>query len=731
MINTEFELAEQFALFTHKHCFITGKAGTGKTTLLKRIVENTNKKVVVVAPTGVAAINAGGVTIHSMFGLPLTCFIPGNDFVDLNMATNQKRLMHEHIHFRKDKRQVMREMDTLVIDEISMVRCDILDAVDFVMRTVRRNEHPFGDVQVLLFGDMHQLPPVVKDPEWNIMKAYYRSPYFFDSLVWSRLDAAEIELKTVYRQTDTRFLELLSHIRNHKMEQQDYESLRKRYNPDFKATEKGYILLSTHNFKADSVNGSELAKLPSQAYSFEAKIEGEFPEHMFPCDHTLQLKAGAQVMFIRNDTEEGMYYNGKLAVVKRIGPDIIKVAFGEDGRDYELRRETWENIEYSVDEKSGEVIKNELGTFTQFPLRLAWAITIHKSQGLTFDKVIIDAGRSFAPGQVYVALSRCRSLEGIVLHSLIPQSALHSDKRIGAFSAAHNSVGELQDVFQHEKALYANHLLLRLFSFPDLTAHLEEWLNLITKKDVPDKDSANALHAQICGQAKEIGSVTEKFQHELQRRIAALESAQDSTAVLKERCSKAIQYFTEQIANQIIAPLSAYRNELAYKKKVKRYLQQIQLIEDICWNKVDRLYKGRFLDEKLYAGVPVHTKDSLTREVMSNTSGLSNKKEKRSTYRDTLDLHHKGKKVPEIAAIRGLTEGTVKHHLARWIASGEIDIHDVLPAEVIEAVLAFIMKEKVLATGAIRSGLGNKYDYEDIRMIVNHAVRNYSGEDAK
>jgi hypothetical protein len=641
MTNNEFELAERFALFTRKHCFITGKAGTGKTTLLKRIVENSSKRVVVVAPTGVAAINAGGVTIHSMFGLPLTCFVPSVDFVDLNIATNRKRLQQEHMHFRKDKKQVLREMDTLVIDEVSMVRCDILDAVDFIMRTIRRSERPFGDVQVLLFGDMHQLPPVVKDPEWNIMQAYYKSPYFFDSLVWPKLCAAQIELKTIYRQSDARFLELLSNIRNHRIEPQDYESLRKRYNPGFKA-EKGYILLSTHNNKADSVNGSELAELPGPAFSFEAKIEGVFPEHMFPCDRTLHLKAGAQVMFIRNDTEEGMYYNGKLAVVKRIGPDIIKVAFGEDGRDYELRRETWENIEYSVDEESGEVIKKELGTFIQFPLRLAWAITIHKSQGLTFDKVIIDAGRSFAPGQVYVALSRCRSLEGIVLHSLIPQSALHSDRRIGDFSAAHNSVSELQGVFQHEKALYANHLLLRLFSLPDLYPQLEEWQNLLQKKDVPDKDSATALHSRICEQAKEIGSVTEKFQRELQQRIAAIESDQAAMAILKERCSKAIQYFTDQIANNIIAPLSAYRNDLAYKKKVKRYLQQILLIEDICWSKVDRLYKARFWDEKLYTGELVHTKDRLTREVISKNL---NKKESGSAGKDTRNLPRKGKKV--------------------------------------------------------------------------------------
>jgi len=430
-------------------------------------------------------------------------------------------------------------------------------------------------------------------------------------------------------------------------------------------------------------------------------------------------------MFIRNDIEEGMYYNGKLAVVKRIGRDNITVTFSEGSRDYELHRETWENIEYSVDEESGQVVKKELGAFSQFPLRLAWAITIHKSQGLTFDKVIIDAGRSFAAGQVYVALSRCRSLEGIVLHSLIPANALHSDKRIGDFSAAHHSTGELQEVFKLERVLYANHLLLRLFTFADLSAHLEEWRELIDKRDIPDKEAATALHASVSEQVRNINITAEKFQRELQRLIGAIESDRGSMAILKERCAKAIRYFTDQIAGQMITPLRAHINQLAYKKRMKRYLQHVQLIEETCWSKIDRLYHGRFLDEELYSGEMEHTKDRLTRVVSSTTSS---KKEKGGTYKDTLDLHRQGKTLHEIAAIRGLTEGTIKHHMARLIAGGEINVYDVLPAETIEAVLAFIMETKVVAIGAIRTGLGDSYDYNDIRMIVSHALRNRTGD---
>jgi hypothetical protein len=725
MTNAEFELAEQFALYTRKHCFITGKAGTGKTTLLKRIVERTSKNVVVAAPTGVAAINAGGVTIHSMFGLPLTCFVPNDDFVDLNQATNRHRMLQEHIHFRKDKLQVLREMDMLIIDEISMVRCDLLDVIDFVLRTVRRNSQPFGDAQVLLFGDMHQLPPVVKEADWNILRSYYRGPYFFDSLVWPQLEAAEIELQKIYRQSDEHFLTLLNNIRNRKMDAADYERLRERYHPDFKATEKGYVLLATHNAKAGDVNASELAKLPGRMFSFEAQIEGEFPEHMFPCNQTLHLKAGAQVMFIRNDTEEGQYYNGKLAVVRKIDGDDITVTFSESGKDYALHREQWENISYSLEEKSGRVIKQELGTFSQFPLRLAWAITIHKSQGLTFEKVIIDAGRSFATGQVYVALSRCRSLEGIVLHSLIPSTALINDQRIGEFSAAHHSTGKLQDVFLQEKNLYVNHLLLRLFTFKKLVGHLNEWQELITQKDIPDKDAAAALHAQICAQMAEINTTADKFQLQLQRIFTAMKSDPSHTATLKERCDKAIRYFTDQIA-LIIAPLHTHINGFAYKKKTKRYLQHIHLIEETCWSMIDRLYQSRFLDEKLYTGEWTHTKDKFAPAVCSATR----KKEKGGTFKDTLDLHRQGKTALEIAAIRSLTKNTIKQHLARWIATGEIDVYDVLPAEMIEKVMAFIEEKKSLALGEIRTGLGNIFDFDDVRMIVSHAlkIRNRSND---
>ncbi len=726
MTNIEFELAEQFALRTRKHCFVTGKAGTGKTTLLKRLVERAQKNIVVVAPTGVAAVNAGGVTLHSMFGLPLTCFVPNDDFVDPNVATNRHRLLREYLRLREEKLRVLRQMELLIVDEVSMVRCDTLDAMDLVLRTVRRNREPFGGVQVMLIGDVHQLPPVVKEAEWNILQSCYRSPYFFDSLAWSQLDAAQIELQTVFRQSDERFLALLNNVRNRRLSPDDYRRLQERYDPGFKPTEPGYVLLATHNHKADNVNSQALKKLPGRTHSFEAQIEGQFPEHLFPCDRTLHLKVGTQVMFIRNDTEGGAYYNGKLAVVTQIHGDDVTVTFRDTGLDYLLHRETWENIGYGVDEESGRIERQELGAFSQYPLRLAWAITIHKSQGLTFDKVIIDAGRSFVAGQVYVALSRCRTLEGIVLHSTITPNALHDEPRIREFSASHHAADRLQGVLVREKVLYANDQLLQLFTFTELSAHLEEWQKLIAGKKLPDKDAAQTAHEQMCARLGEIDATADKFQRQLKRLIEASEADPDSARILKERCGKAIAYFTEQIATQLIEPLRRHIEPIAYQKKAKRYVRLLRLMEKDYWSKIERLYGARLLDDGLYDGERVHVQGEI--DTATARTSPRKKKEKGETYRDTLDLHQQGKSVEEIAALRGLAVNTIKSHLARWVESGDIDIYRLLPAESIDSVLAFLRENEGATVSAIRSGTGDRWDYADIRMIAAHHLASRESE---
>jgi hypothetical protein len=606
--NVELELAEQYVLYTRRHCFITGKAGTGKTTLLRKLIKATKKNLIVVAPTGVAAVNAGGVTIHSMFGLPLTCFVPSDDPVDPHIATNIQQLLGEHLRLSREKRDVLRALDLLVIDEVSMVRCDVLDAIDLMLRSIRSNSQPFGDVQVLLIGDVHQLPPVAKEQEWSVLERYYRSRYFFDSLVWPRLDAVHIELQAVYRQSDARFVALLNNIRNRRPSPEDLRLLSERYQPDFKPTEPGHVLLSTHNYRADSVNSAELASLPGKIHSFAAEITGEFPHASFPCDAEVQLKLGAQVMFIRNDTEGGAYYNGKLATVKGIDGFEITVTFRESGRDYTLHREMWENVGYRLDESSGKLIQHVLGTFSQYPLRLAWAITIHKSQGLTFDKVVIDAGRSFAPGQVYVALSRCRSLEGIVLCSLISRWALRGDLRVDAFSATQYKARELREKLPEEKATYASYLLLKLFTFSVLSERLDEWGGLIAATSLPEREAASSLLERIRVAAGEIEVTAGKFQRQLQRLIEGLRSDPGTLAFLKDRCARGIEYFTEQIATQLAHPLREHASAVPYKKKTKRYLAHVYVIEDSCWSKIEQLYGAGFFDQPLYTDTPRYTR---------------------------------------------------------------------------------------------------------------------------
>lgn len=725
MRNPEFELAEQFALHTRKHCFVTGRAGTGKTTLLRKLVQSTQKNIVVVAPTGVAAVNAGGVTIHSMFGLPLTCFVPNDDPVDPGIATN-RRLLTESLRLRAEKLRVLRELDLLIIDEISMVRCDTLDAIDLALRKVRANPKPFGDVQVIFIGDIHQLPPVAREIEWAVLRSYYRSPYFFDALAWPLLDAARIELHTVYRQRDTRFLSLLEHIRHRRLDPDDERLLQEHYDPHFKPREPGFVLLTTHNRQADSVNTAELSALPDRAHSFTAEIGGEFPEPLYPCDRVLEIKTGAQVMFIRNDTEAGAYYNGKLATVRRIRGAEITVAFRDSGADYTLHREIWENIGYGLDEHTGKVERKVLGTFSQYPLRLAWAITIHKSQGLTLDKVIVDAGRSFAAGQVYVALSRCRSLEGMVLRSRITPAALREDPRIDAFSASHHAADELRRVLETEKAEYAGHLLQRLFCFTGLSAHLDEWRQGVTSTaSLPDKEATIRLRDHIAHRVAEIEETGEKFRHQLHRLTDEAGGVANGLPVLTQRCGKAIEYFTGRLALDIVAPAREHIDSLRGKKKLKRYLAHVEPFERACWRKIETLYGAQLLDRCLYNGTALHRRLGPERgaQTMPATAASRGRMEKGASVRETLRLHCERKTPGEIAALRSLTVGTIKSHLARLIASGEIEVHEVLPADMVSAVMTFLETHENASLTAIRSGTGDHFDYNDLRMIVSHWSR--------
>ncbi|MBL0050874.1 MAG: AAA family ATPase [Bacteroidetes bacterium] len=719
MENYEFELAEQFALQTNQHIFLTGKAGSGKTTLLKHIANKALKKFVIVAPTGVAAINAGGVTIHSMFNLPLTSFIPSDDVVDLNIITNRRGLL-SHMRYSREKRAVLQELELLIIDEVSMVRSDILDAIDFLMRTVRRNNEPFGGVQVMLIGDMHQLPPVTRDHEWALLRNYYQSPYFFDSLVWKLMDAVQIELTKIYRQQDRTFLQILNNIRNKDLQEDDFHELEKRYKPDYKPTDEGYVILSTHNRKVDSVNEEELKKLPGFLYSFDAHIEGDFPESMFPCESIMYLREGAQVMFIKNDVLAGQYYNGKLATITKIEDDEITVTFIDNKQKFIVPRVVWENINYSTDQNEN-IVKKVQGSFSQFPLRLAWAITIHKSQGLTFDKVIIDAGQSFAAGQVYVALSRCRTLDGIVLHSRITQNSLFTDEKINTFSDSHHRTNELQNILEDAKLRYAKAQLKMLFNFTKLHSRSSDWKELIEAKDIPQKENVLILCTVTINNLNQIIDTGNKFQNQLEKLLDGFHGNEEQQTIITERCNKAITYFTTEIYNKVISLMHTHIEGFAFKAKIKKYVQQTQEIENSFWNCISRLYRATFLNKQIFTGEILHIKSAEKKTITANTS---EKKEKGATYVDTLNLFNEGKSLQEIAEIRSIVLSTVQSHIAKWILEGAIDIHKIFPQEKVERVMKFIQDNPNDTIGNLKSHFGDAYDFPELRMLMNHHIWN-------
>ena len=487
--NIVFTTAADFINNSNQPVFLTGKAGTGKTTFLKFIKEQSRKNIVIVAPTGVAAINAGGTTIHSFFQLPFSPFVPVNNDHFGNAASVDKHSLLSKLRLSGERKEIMQQLELLIIDEISMVRCDVLDAIDTVLRHVRNNHSkPFGGVQVLYIGDLYQLPPVVKDEEWQLLRSCYENQYFFSSKVITEHPPVYIELQKVYRQSDLSFINLLNKVRNNEMDEDSHEFLHSRYLPTFRATkEDNYITLTTHNNKADEINKEELASLAGQVFSFKAAIEGEFYEKAFPADEFLNIKTGAQVMFLKNDLEKvRRYYNGKIGVIDKVEEDKIWVKCNSEGSEQliEVKKEIWRNIQYSLNKKTQQVEEQELGSFTQYPLRLAWAITIHKSQGLTFEKAIIDAGSAFAPGQVYVALSRCTSIEGIVLRSKISHKSLHSDDRIVGFCSKQRSQEEQAFILSEAKTLYQQETILSLFDFKKSNSYLNGLIQLVKENNV-------------------------------------------------------------------------------------------------------------------------------------------------------------------------------------------------------------------------------------------------------
>lgn len=540
MNNPELQRAWQIIENTGMHLFLTGKAGTGKTTFLRHLKEQSPKRTVVVAPTGIAAINAGGVTIHSFFQLPFAPFVP-----DTTFNASQSRF-----RFGKEKINIIRSMDLLVIDEISMVRADLLDAIDSVLRRYRDRYTPFGGVQLLMIGDLQQLAPVVKEDEWKMLSHYYETSYFFGSRALQKTDYATIELKQVYRQSDPYFLSLLNHVRENKADTETLNALNQRYIPDFQPPkEDGYIRLTTHNYQAQQINDHELSLLPNPTFSFEAEITGNFPEYSYPTDQVLTLKKSAQVMFVKNDpSPEKLYYNGMIGEIYSIDSDGFIIRTQGSDRNIIALPEEWTNSKYVLNEETKEITEEIEGVFKQYPIKTAWAITIHKSQGLTFEHAIIDAHSSFAHGQAYVALSRCKTLEGMVLSSPLSIHAIISDAAVDTYNheyiEKHMPGEELIHAMQRS---YFLNLVSELFDFSLVARTFNEQLRLIDEhfyKLYPRLLEEYKQQIQVFTQ--EVVDVSYRFHHQYERLVGHFPDY-DTNAELQTRIKKGAMYFEQAL----------------------------------------------------------------------------------------------------------------------------------------------------------------------------------------
>lgn len=684
--------------------FLTGKAGTGKTTFLKYLCEHSKKRMVVAAPTGVAAINAGGVTLHSLFQLSFEPFVPN-------------RPRSEVYRFSKDKQNIIRSLDLLVIDEISMVRADVLDAVDDVLRFVRRNHAPFGGLQLLLIGDMQQLPPILTPQEEVLLNGIYRSSYFFNSKALELSGFKCVELKKIYRQTDSTFVDLLNSVRNNCLTTHQLEILNAHYLPGFEPKDAdGFIHLTTHNNKARVVNEERLAAIKEEAYSFHANVVDVFPEHQYPTDASLVLKKGSQVMFVKNDPDK-RFFNGKIGFVSSLSSNIV-VTF-PDNTSVNVPLMKWDNVQYELDPETKEIKEKVIGSFEQFPLRLAWAITIHKSQGLTFDKVLLDAGSAFAHGQVYVALSRCRSLEGLVLTSKLSASAIKTDEEVVEFSRQIDvrTVADEQ-IVEFERAYYMR-LLLEQFDFSQLNGSLLSFNRIFADVLSHAYDNLSYLIKKQQLQFQEdVVAVSLKFQTQ------ASELHKMNAGNLQERVSKASAYFLEKLET-ILGVIPSRLNVEVSRKDVKRrykqlcddFLLQLKIKRSTLSCSLENFSVEGYLKAKALASIDEEISASKQQKKKKVTK--EKKEPKVPTVQLSYEMFRSGKSVEEIAVERGLKTETIKSHLIHYVASGELDIEELVPIERVRPIERYLDSHPDShSLTEIREGLKNEYGFDEIKLVM-------------
>jgi len=713
---TPIELAEQYVNNTGISIFLTGKAGTGKTTFLKRIVANMRKRSVVLAPTGVAAINAGGVTIHSFFQLPFCPYLP-----DVKELVTEYQMPDKYKSLRKEKIKIIRTLDLLIIDEISMVRADLLDAVDMTLRRYRHNSRPFGGVQLLMIGDVQQLPPVVTDYEKPYMERVYPSPFFFHSKALKSLNYITIELTEIFRQQDALFVSLLNNIRDNRFDRPTLDALNARYKPGFNPDDsEGYIRLTTHNRQADSVNSRKLAALDSQPFELKAAVDGNFPETSFPTDATLTLKKGAQVMFVKNDSGGHEYYNGKIAIVEGFDPDEGVAVVDSDGNHIVVHRERWENIVYDLDASTNQIRQRIDGTFTQFPLKLAWAITIHKSQGLTFDRVVIDAAAAFTYGQVYVALSRCRTLEGLVLASPISERCLFDNDDIMQFCQSFDK----PEVAESKLSLFRDAYFVEMFNdMFDFTAlfHSAERLNALFQQHlwrlIPEQ--ATRMGELCNGPVFDLTTVAEKFRKQVADFLSSHVDGTDAPW-LNERIDKAVRYYEAQLEQIVLSLAPLIEVEMSNKAVAADFDDLTSELRDnlqlklLCMRRV----KDKGFSTAVYNSAKVDfllDKEKGRGEKKQSYRKRAPKPKKEPTWKASVALFKEGVSINDIAERRSLAYTTITTHLQKGLEAGALKITDLMTYDELDEILQFIEEEQPESLNVMHDYFGDRYQYYKLR----------------
>jgi hypothetical protein len=706
--NTIFSLAADFIRYTSRSVFLTGKAGTGKTTFLKYIAQHTDKHLAIAAPTGVAAINAGGMTLHSLFQLPFGIYLPAFNGQQSALQITTRATLFQHLHFSQGKRDLLKELDLLIIDEVSMVRCDMLDAVDAILRTVRRNQKPFGGVQVLFIGDLYQLSPVAKNEEWALLKEHYESPFFFHSKVMEEAPPLCIELTKIYRQNEQTFIDLLNNIRNNEVEEHDLQLLNDRLHTK---QEEGAVVLTTHNAKADTINEAALRKLPGKLFTFNAEVVGDFPDRNYPTEETLTLKKGARIMFIKNDSsEEKLYYNGKMATVTHVDEDAIEAEF-DAGSTIDIPKEVWRNIRYEYNAQTDTIEEEELGSFTQYPIRLAWAITIHKSQGLTFQKASIDAGSSFAPGQVYVALSRCTSLDGLTLQSAITRRQIMTDPQVVAYSRQLSRENELTNLLPREKHAYEMQRFINLFDFTKVKQAITEWAADVPDKKLPDVDAAITLSRQLSKKADELLLLAEKTRQWMERNFKAADES-NSQALLVQGLTRSVSHFNGVLHDDFFVKLQGHLATLKGKSKVKKYTREVVALAQGIAGVAKKIRSATWNGELLLKQNDKPFDETITAKSVDEKPSVN------SAWESKL-LFDSGISIEGIASARGLAQSTIEGHIAQFVKTGDIDIKKLLSEERIARIHNAFADEQTTSLASVKQKLGEGFSYGEIRMVFN------------